>query len=332
MFGESGAHWLLGLAAAITLVAGRAEAARAAEIGYVDAAPSVAHVTVDVRPAAQCLSGSLPDARCLPAADVVGPHRRLPNVSGLLWLLGSAGLDGSEHVLVVGDDGKDRELIAGLLHLAGQHRVSILTRPVTAMASAGGEPQRGRPRSLTRELIFQAPMRSNRIILREELAEQIASASPPVILDGRSDDEYWGQRIRAARGGHVPGAQSSPLDDWRAEKGAVPPVYLAAASPVVVYGHDAPDSIVMMARVAASGASAQVLLDGWVGWAADGGLPVDSATFPASASASPAKGLAGPGSASQPVQLVISLVLAGVALAAAGYAVGRMRRGMGHPS
>lgn len=332
MFGTSRTAWTFGIATAITLVTGQPEAASAAEIVYVDAVPSSPHVRLDVRPAAQCLASSLQDAHCLPVADVVGPHQRLPNLSGLLWLLGSVGLDGSEHVLVVGDAGKDREAIAGLLYLAGQREISILTRPVAAVAMTGEKPQKGQPRSMTRELVFQAPIRSSRVILREELAEQIASASPPVILDGRSDDEYWGQRIRAARGGHVPGAQLSPLEDWRTERGAMPPVYLAASSPVVVYGHDALDSMVMMARVAASGASAQVLLDGWVGWAADGVLPVDSATFPASASATPAKSLTGPGTASLSGQLVVALVLAGIALAAAGYAVGRMRAGSGKPS
>ncbi|MBL4690582.1 MAG: hypothetical protein JKY68_03845, partial [Rhodospirillales bacterium] len=61
-------------------------------------------VIIDSRPAAACESRSLSGARCLPAADFLGPHNRLAGFADIAWVLGSAGLTGAESVLVAGDD------------------------------------------------------------------------------------------------------------------------------------------------------------------------------------------------------------------------------------
>ena len=87
-------------------------------------------VIVDVRPQELCLKGSLSGARCLPAADFFGPHGRLVNFPDLSWLLGTAGLSGSEHVFVVGISPLKRDFVAGMLYLAGQEKVTILRLPL----------------------------------------------------------------------------------------------------------------------------------------------------------------------------------------------------------
>jgi len=110
---------------------------------------------VDIRPEADCLKASLPDARCLPAdwlvrvdeSGVIGFH-------ALRWLLGTIGLDGRETLAVYpGPDGptQDAWAVGALTYLAGQADVVVL---------AGGTTGRnGWPRNENREAVYTAPMR-----------------------------------------------------------------------------------------------------------------------------------------------------------------------------
>ena len=128
---------------------------------------------IDVRAEADCLKGSLPDARCLPAewlitadgAEAIGFH-------ALRWLLGTVGLTGDETLaLYPGPDGPtpDAWATAALAYLAGQSEVLML---------AGGTTGRnGWPRGQTREEVFTAPMRvaamtvdDSGALLRDQLA------------------------------------------------------------------------------------------------------------------------------------------------------------------
>ncbi len=233
-------------------------------------------VILDVRPATACAAASLSGARCLPAGDLLGPHRRLASFGGILWLLGTAGLDGSERVVVAGDVATDRAFVAGLLYLAGQRRVVLLETDPFA-AGEGGPP--GRPRGMVRARVWQAPVRADRVLLRRELAESLRRDEAPVLLDGRSEAEYWGRRIRAARGGHLPGAQHLPSAAL-AFADAAPFDAAAFGGSPVAYAHDAYEGLVYLARLLAAGVDARLYLEGWVGWAADGALPADAQTFP----------------------------------------------------
>ena len=117
----------------VALSAGAAE-----DFTYVRAAAQTeAAVIVDARPFADCRAKSLADARCLPAGDFLGPQRRLPSARDLLWLLGTAGLSGEESVLVVGQDAAARDFVAGLLWVAGQRSVHVLTEPVGRLLEGG---------------------------------------------------------------------------------------------------------------------------------------------------------------------------------------------------
>lgn len=221
---------------------------------------------LDVRSEADCEKANLKGASCLATSRVLGPNRRLPNVSGLLWLLGTVGLAGDEHVVIIGDSDKDKAFMAGLLYLAGQKKITVVTSRLSDLNSVSMAP--GAARSRTRQKVFEAPMRDDNIILRNELSMAIAANQPLTIIDMRSEAEYWGQKLRAARGGHIPGAiLHSPGD--------VP----AKGSRAIIYGHDTVDGLVALARLVSQGGSVRVLMDGWAGWAADGALPVDALTF-----------------------------------------------------
>ncbi|MFO1299111.1 MAG: rhodanese-like domain-containing protein [Burkholderiaceae bacterium] len=252
-----------------------------------DATDRDSAVVVDARALADCRARSLAGARCLPADGLLGPQRRLPSARDLLWLLGAAGLSGSETVIVVGQDATSRDFVAGLLYLAGQRQVRILAEPVARVLGAGVAAAPGRERGMVRETVFEAPMRDGLWVLRDELRDELRdalrSAHPaPALLDGRVDDEYWGETARAQRTGHLPGAISLPAARLRAALLAGPerrPVL--PQGPVVAYAHDAFEGLAYLALLTAGhGVAARVYPEGWAEWAADGTLPADAVGYP----------------------------------------------------
>lgn len=304
------------------LISGGVVAEEAPVIDYVKVPPPDVDVILDVRAAADCQSGSLSGARCLPVEDVLAPHRRLANISGILWLLGTAGLEGGERVLIVGDRSQQREFISGLLYLAGQRRISILNQPLSRLTGESGGKRPGMPRSRTREVVWQAPLRADRVLLRSELRQQLAGDPAPVLIDGRSEAEYWGQRIRAVRGGHLPGAQhlaASSLSPGRGEAFDA----LAFGGDPVAYAHDTYEGLIYLSRLLASGVDARLYLEGWAGWASDGALPVDSLAYPERVRA-PAAITSTDSVGRWPP---ILMLLAAAALAVVGFQAGRRRRG-----
>jgi len=298
---------------------------------------------IDTREAAQCESASLKTARCLPASDFLAAHNRLANISGLLWLLGTAGLTGREHVLVIGDQTRDKEFIAGLLYLAGQRKITVLATPVAKLAAARLAP--GTLRSTTREKIFSAAMRSDRIVLRRDIVTLIREGRAPVILDGRSEAEYWGETIRASRGGHLPGAQLLAMTSLaimaphrmtphrkKTSPGGTPPrapIHIAAGKTAIAYGHDSYEGLIYLARLIARHVPAKLYSEGWAGWASDGALPADSVTYPDRAAlkrpaiARAVKPLAAFGGLGSLVLLAVAAV-AGICMFAAGFFASRI--------
>lgn len=285
----------------------------AADIAYVTQPPADALV-VDARPLDRCAAASLAGARCLPADEIVGPHGRLANFRDILWFFGTAGLTGAEHVLVVGEGHQDRDFMAGVLFLAGQRQVSVLIVPPGRLADSPGT-----VRSTTRTAVYQKPMRDTLMLTTRELA-----GAPGVpLLDGRGDREYWGEHVRAARGGHIAGADNLPAAEVRAalaNHAALPPL---PADPVA-YAHDPRESVAYFALLRAAGVAARVYVDGWKGWAADAALPVDALSFPDHAPAFVAPPPA-PGPAPWPLILAGAAVVLLVGSGAAAVALRRRR-------
>ncbi|MDG2066932.1 MAG: hypothetical protein P8L36_18340 [SAR324 cluster bacterium] len=235
-------------------------------------------VIVDVRPQELCLKGSLSGARCLPAADFFGPHGRLVNFPDLSWLLGTAGLSGSEHVFVVGISPLKRDFVAGMLYLAGQEKVTILRLP---LAELDAKPLRaGLKRANIRSAVHSTPFRAEMIIFRNELDSLLKSNKLPDLLDGRSEKEYWGENIRTSRGGHLPGAQLLPVVELRALLKKDPQSIPDFSAPIV-YAHNALESVAYFSLLKAGfGIEARVFLTGWEDWAMDPSLSVDSLSYP----------------------------------------------------
>ncbi len=267
---------------AAALLAASVQSAPVRDFEYVRALPSQAGgalAIVDARPLEQCRARTLAGARCLPADELLGPQRRLPSARDLLWLLGTAGLAGHETVIVAGQDPVARDFVAGLLHVAGQRRVQILVEPVARLLAAGAAVGAGRQRGFVRETVFEAPMRDRLLVLRDELRGELRSA--PALLDGRSDAEYWGERARAARTGHLPGAASLPAPQLRAALDGAAPRPVLPGAPAIAYAHDAYEGFAYLSLlVAGHQVAARLYAEGWAEWAADGALPADAVGYP----------------------------------------------------
>lgn len=149
---------------------------------------------IDVRAERACTTASLAGARCLPASELFDSHGRPVSFYVLRWLLGTIGLTGQEHVLVVGDDAADAAAVGGLLIIAGERDVTVLDRPLAVPPGAAG----GQPRSLTREAVFTAPMRD------QLLATGKATAGDSTIESGRPYDRLRSFAHRYADGGARP--------------------------------------------------------------------------------------------------------------------------------
>lgn len=136
-------------------------------------------IAIDTRPLADCKRASLPGARCLPVADFLSPQKQLPSERDLLWLLGTAGLDGSEAVLVAGDRANARDFVAGLLYLCGQRAVRILDAPLTPLLAGRPDAVPGQERGIVRSAIWTTPMRDHLwIVDRREIGNDASILAP----------------------------------------------------------------------------------------------------------------------------------------------------------
>lgn len=242
------------------------------------ASPAV--TVIDTRSRQQCERETVGAAHCLSPADLLGPHGRLPSFREIYWVLGTAGLDGQGTVAVVGDDPVRRDFVAGMLFLCGQPRVLVMTRPVSVLLETPGV-QRGPgvPRAILAAPLFAAPARSRLVMFRGELSRRLYRMPSPVLLDGRGPDAYWGVRIDAARGGHIPGARLFPMRlaaGAGGRPGGAPSIYRDA----IAYARDPLTGIAYFTLLRAGlGIPVRVYPGGWREWAAHGDLPADAETY-----------------------------------------------------
>lgn len=132
-------------------------------------------IVIDTRPLAECKQASIKEARCLPVTDLIATSGQLPHERDLLWLFGTAGLTGNENVLVTGTTAATREVVAGLLYLAGQKSVRILD------ASPSFDAGPGRDRGMVRSAVWTAAMRDHLWVLGRDLLQ-----GKPVLADARN--------------------------------------------------------------------------------------------------------------------------------------------------
>jgi thiosulfate/3-mercaptopyruvate sulfurtransferase len=153
------------------------------------------------------------------------------------------------------------------------------------------------------------------------LRDELRAMKAPLI-DGRTQEEYWGETVRAARGGHLPGAVRLPALQRRAARDR------AAAKPglpeggAIAYAHDAYEGLAYLTLlVAGHGVAAKLYAEGWAEWAADGSLPADAVSHPERAQPAAEKSQSPQdGDARAPALLALVLVIVATAFAAGWFA------------
>lgn len=152
--------------------------------------PPAGAVLLDTRPAADCAARSVRGARCLPAQEFRDAQEHLPAWRDILWLFSTARLTGSETVLVLGEQAADRDQVAALLYIAGQHHVRVVETPVSRLLDKGAAAGPGVPRDFARQVAYTVRMRDGLLILRQELdprRQRLIDAARPPVRPGTSD-------------------------------------------------------------------------------------------------------------------------------------------------
>lgn len=128
----------------------------------------------------------------------------LPDAAQLSALLSALGLTPEHHVVAYDDEGggKSGRLI-WTLDMLGHARASMLDGGIHAWANEGhplaGMPGAPAPSDYRAEIRGDAAADKNYILSR-------IGAPDVIFLDTRTPEEYRGVNLRAARGGHIPGA------------------------------------------------------------------------------------------------------------------------------
>lgn len=172
-----------------------------------------AALVVDFRKPEHYRLGHLPGALQLDYSALV---RAAPPAGGLLPTAGEAsalfaslGLCGDRPVLAYDDEGNGRAgRLVWTLHAFGHQAAAIVDGGFAAWCEAGLPAARDLPQPQAGD--FEARPRDDVVAVREWILARLGD--PDVVLvDTRSGAEYRGEDVRAARGGHIPGAVSF---DW----------------------------------------------------------------------------------------------------------------------
>lgn len=129
----------------------------------------------------------------------------LPEADSLSRTLSDAGITPGDTVVAYDDEGGGRACrLIWDLHAVGHRRAALLNGGIHAWAAENrplsNEPTIPEPRDYGPIEYSAAP-----VAVRDEILERLGDPAM-VLLDARSPEEYAGTNVRAAKGGHIPGA------------------------------------------------------------------------------------------------------------------------------
>lgn len=171
---------------------------------------------LDIRPAAEYAAGHIPGAVNIPYGVFRGPADNpgaLPSEQTLTEALRRAGIDQNVHVIVAhaGKDATDFGAAARVywtLKVGGLTRLSVLDGGTLGWKEHDGklETDVSQPRPST----FAFHYDRRRALSTEDVAAQVQSSHPPVLVDTRPEPFFRGneRHAAAARYGTLPGATS----------------------------------------------------------------------------------------------------------------------------
>lgn len=123
---------------------------------------------LDARDIKVCQSSSVKGAKCLPANTFYSKNGQLASFSDIRWAFGTANIKETDNVLVFADKPQDRNFLAGLLFLAGQHKITYWKGKTSELQNLLGKAS-GQSRGILRTHIYSGIMRDNYIALPNEV-------------------------------------------------------------------------------------------------------------------------------------------------------------------
>lgn len=166
-------------------------------------------VVLDTRRWALYLVGHIPGAVGFPMGKVTDERcwspGFLPSEDVLCRLLGEAGVRREDHVVLYDDgDGLAASRVFWALDYLGHPRLSLLNGGFSKWSFEGG--QRSMRRHTRSAVVYEGDARTERLATAEWIHQRWTGDQGMVLIDCRSREEYTGDRSKASRGGHIPGA------------------------------------------------------------------------------------------------------------------------------
>lgn len=170
-----------------------------AQLLVVDLSNAAAYARLHI-PGAMHMEYAILNGGTQPAPGLLPPEERLVQIAGMLKL------DKMSRIVAYDDEGNGRAArLAWTLHYLGYESVQVLDGGLHAWNNEG-HPVDDRP--VVPDVAAALPLTSkNPSVLADHtyILEHLDDVSV-ALLDARTPEEYAGTKVRAARGGHIPGA------------------------------------------------------------------------------------------------------------------------------
>ena len=151
-------------------------------------------------PGAMHMEYSILNGGTQPAPGVLPPEERLAQIAGMLKL------EKMSRVVAYDDEGSGRAArLAWTLHYLGYESVQVLNGGLQAWTD-DGYPLDDRPVLPDVAATLALALRNPSVLADHTYIRRHLDDESVVLLDARTPEEYAGTKVRAARGGHIPGA------------------------------------------------------------------------------------------------------------------------------
>ena len=170
-----------------------------AQLLVVDLSKAATYAQLHI-PGAMHMEYSILNSGTQPAPGLLPPEERLAKIAGMLQL------DEMSRIVAYDDEGSGRAArLAWTLHYLGYESVQVLNGGLHAWNNEG-HPVDNQP--VLPDITATLPLAArNPSVLADDtyILEHLDDESV-ALLDARTPEEYAGTKVRAARGGHIPGA------------------------------------------------------------------------------------------------------------------------------
>lgn len=151
-------------------------------------------------PGAMHMEYSILNGGTQPAPGVLPPEERLAQIAGMLKL------EKMSRVVAYDDEGSGcAARLAWTLHYLGYESVQVLNGGLQAWTD-DGYPLDDRPVLPDVAATLALALRNPSVLADHTYIRRHLDDESVVLLDARTPEEYAGTKVRAARGGHIPGA------------------------------------------------------------------------------------------------------------------------------